>query len=1011
MKVHELAKKLEMTSKELLEKATSMGIEVTSANSAFSDIDAKTVENTIIANRNKETETKIVRVAPKRVDLDQDEPVVTVKAAHLKTGAGAAQKSKPQTKSDEPVITRRPPMGMPVVPKEVERRAHPVGQPVPKKVEAEQAQTPVEPKAAETKPIEATKPAVTKSEATVKPAAKATAEVPATETPVTAEQKPEITEKPIPEAKKPWVDPYTATRKVVIVKKNEAGKTEVVSQDGPHAKEKKEVKPETRTTDRPRNADDRPRTGTDRPRNADDRPRTSDDRPRTADDRGRRPEGQARPDSRPVQRSNDGRPDQRPGDRRPDQRPPGTRPDQRPPGTRPDYKKPGAPGDTTVRKPRPDGAPDASKPGSTASKAKAKDKEHDKFNKLDKGKKPPVRTTVFENKSLEKKTKKKYAKPKFVQEVQVEAEPLPVGTKIVNVPITLAGFAEQIGISTTRIIMALMKLGVVTNINATLDKDTVETLSESMGINVIIGQEEIIEDKTEEGIDISPDNEADLVPRPPIITVMGHVDHGKTSLLDAIRKTNVTSSESGGITQHIGASEVVINGKKIVFLDTPGHEAFTAMRARGADVTDIAVLVVAADDSVKPQTIESISHAKAAGVPIIVAINKMDKPGANVDKVKQDLSEHGVLVEEWGGDVISVPVSAKTGDGIVNLLEMILLQAEILELKANPNRLAMGTVIEARLDKSQGPIATLLVTNGTLKAGNSVVAGTCSGRIRLMTNHLGETIRKAEPATAVEVIGFTDVPAAGDTFYAVSENKMAKDIAERRKSKQREEVMARTSSTTLEELFAQIQEGNVKDLNLIIKGDVQGSVGAVTSSLEKLSNENVRVKIVHTGVGGITESDVMLAGTSGAIIIGFNVRPSATVTQTADREGIQIRTYRVIYDIINDIESAMKGMLDPEFKEVVLGEVEIRETFKVPNLGVIGGAYVRNGKVVRNAEIRLIRDGIVIHEGKISSLKRFKDDAKEVLQGFECGIGIEKYNDIKVGDIIECFMMQEVERK
>jgi len=1023
MKVHELAKKLEMTSKELLEKATSMGIEVTSANSAFSDIDAKTLENTIIANRNKETETKIVRVAPKRVDLNQDEPVVTVKAAHLKTGAGTGQKPKAHSSADEPAITRRPPMGMPVVPKEVERRAHPVGQPVPKKIEGEQPEPIVEPIVVAAKPALEAKPAAAKSETVPKSAAKAATDVPAIEKPAIVDAKPETkletTEKPIPEAKKPWVDPHAATRKVVIVKKNEAGKTEVVSQDGPHAKEKKEIKPETRTSDRPRNADDRPRSADDRPRNADDRPRNADDRPRNADDRprtgvdrprntddrprtgedrARRPEGQGRTDARPAMRPNENRP----GDRRPD---------QRPPGTRPEYNKPGAPTDTTARKPRTDGAPDAVKPGNTASKAKTKDKEHDKFNKLDKGKKPPVRTAVFENKSLEKKTKKKYAKPKYIQEVQVEAEPLPVGTKIINVPITLAGFAEQIGISTTRIIMALMKLGVVTNINATLDKDTVETLAESMGINVIIGQEEIVEDKSEEGIDLSPDNEADLVPRPPIITVMGHVDHGKTSLLDAIRKTNVTSSESGGITQHIGASEVVINGKKIVFLDTPGHEAFTAMRARGADVTDIAVLVVAADDSVKPQTIESISHAKAAGVPIIVAINKMDKPGANVDKVKQDLSEHGVLVEEWGGDVISVPVSAKTGDGIVNLLEMILLQAEILELRANPNRLAMGTVVEARLDKSQGPIATLLVTNGTLKAGNSVVAGTCSGRIRLMTNHLGETIRKAEPATAVEVIGFTDVPAAGDTFYAVSENKMAKEIAERRKAKQREEVMARTSSTTLEELFAQIQEGNVKDLNLIIKGDVQGSVGAVTSSLEKLSNENVRVKIVHTGVGGITESDVMLAGTSGAIIIGFNVRPSATVTQTADREGIQIRTYRVIYDIINDIESAMKGMLDPEFKEVVLGEVEIRETFKVPNLGVIAGAYVRSGKVVRNAEIRLIRDGIVIHEGKISSLKRFKDDAKEVLTGFECGIGIEKYNDLKVGDIIECFMMQEIERK
>lgn len=1010
MKVHELAKKLEMTSKELLEKATSMGIEVTSANSAFSDIDAKTLENTIIANRNKDAETKIVRVAPKRVDSDMDEPVVTVKAAHLKTGAGAAQKSKPQTRSEEPVITRRPPMGMPVVPKEVERRAHPAGQPVPKKVETEQPKETKEPIAAEKQslPVKETgaseKAATAPNKAVKQPAAaeaapkKTTGE---TKTDAKAET-PDVQAKPTEEPKTPWVDPASTTRKVVIVKKNEAGKTEVVSQDGPHAKEKKEIKPEPRTSERTR----------------------------PADDRGRRPDGQGRTDFRPAPRSGEGRPEQRTGERRPDQRTGERRPDQRPTGTRPDYNRPGTPGgrpeynrpgtpgarpapsgDTAPRKPRTEGAVDAAKPVDKAGKPKVKDKERDKFNKLEKGKKPPMKAPVYEAKSLEKKAKKKYVKPKTTQDVQIEAEALPAGTKVINVPISLAGFAEQIGITSTQVISALLKLGVVTNINATLDQLTVETLAESMGINLVIGEVEAEEMPEEAGIDITPDTEADLVPRPPIITVMGHVDHGKTSLLDAIRKTNVTSSESGGITQHIGASEVVINGKKIVFLDTPGHEAFTAMRARGADVTDIAVLVVAADDSVKPQTIESISHAKAARVPIIVAINKMDKPGANPDRVKQDLSEHGILVEEWGGDVISVPVSAKTGDGIVNLLEMILLQAEILELKANPDRLAAGTVIEARLDKSQGPVATLLVTNGTLKAGNSVVAGTCYGRIRLMTNHLGETIRKAEPATAVEVIGFTDVPAAGDTFHAVSENKLAKEIAEKRKSKQREEVMARTSSTTLEELFAQIQEGNVKDLNLIIKGDVQGSVGAVTSSLEKLSNENVRVKIVHTGVGGITESDVMLAGTSGAIIIGFNVRPSSTVSQTAEREGIQIRTYRVIYDIINDIESAMKGMLDPEFKEVILGEVEIRETFKVPNLGVIGGAYVRSGKVVRNAEIRLIRDGIVIHEGKISSLKRFKDDAKEVLQGFECGIGIEKYNDIKVGDIIECFMMQEVERK
>ena len=615
-----------------------------------------------------------------------------------------------------------------------------------------------------------------------------------------------------------------------------------------------------------------------------------------------------------------------------------------------------------------------------------------------------------DSRSLEKKSKpKKKQKPKPAPEPEVEAEPLPVGTKVVNVPITVAGLSEQLQVSTSQIIMTLMKLGIMANINQNLDEETVVVLAEELGINVVIGKVE--EEEKEEGLEVFEDKEEDMEPRPPIITVMGHVDHGKTSHLDAIRNTNVTAGESGGITQHIGASEVEINGQKIVFLDTPGHEAFTAMRARGAHITDIAVLVVAADDSVKPQTIESISHAKAAGVPIIVAINKMDKPGANPDMVKKDLADNGVLVEDWGGDVISVPVSAKTGDGITNLLEMILLQAEVLELKANPNRLAVGTVIEARLDKAKGPVATLLVTNGTLKSTMSVVAGTSAGRIRLMTNYRGDTIHKAGPATAVEILGLSEVPAPGDAFNAVKNDKTAKEIAEHRKLKQREEVMARTSSSTLEELFSRIQEGEVKELNLIVKGDVQGSVGAVSSSLEKLSTDDVKVKIIHTGVGAITESDVMLAGTSDAIIIGFNVRPAAGVAQIADRDNIQIRTYRVIYDIIDDVENAMKGMLDPEFKEVVLGEAEIRDTFKVPGVGIIGGAYVTNGKVVRNAEIRLVRDGIVIHEGKISSLKRFKDDAKEVAQGYECGIGIEDYNDIKEGDVIECFQMEEIERE
>ena len=615
----------------------------------------------------------------------------------------------------------------------------------------------------------------------------------------------------------------------------------------------------------------------------------------------------------------------------------------------------------------------------------------------------------LERKSLEKQSKGKHAKYKTVEVAPViEEEPLPEGTIVVNVPITVAGFCEQTEVSTSRVIMTLMKLGIMANINQNIDEETVLVLADDLGIDVRIGK--VHEEMAEEGLELFEDKESDLKPRPPIITVMGHVDHGKTSLLDAIRKTNVTAKESGGITQHIGASEVVINGQRIVFLDTPGHEAFTAMRARGAHVTDIAVLVVAADDGVMPQTIESISHAKAAGVPIIVAVNKMDKPGANPDRVKQELSEHGVLVEEWGGDVITVPVSAKTGEGIVNLLEMILLQAEVLELKANPNRLAMGTVIEARLDKAKGPVATLLVLNGTLESGQSIVAGTCAGRIRLMTDDKGKTIKKAGPATAVEILGLTEVPQAGDEFNAVKEDKIARDIAERRRDKLREEVLARKSSMSLERLFSQIQEGEAKELNLIVKGDVQGSIGAIVASLEKLNTSEVRVNIIHTGVGTVTESDVMLAGTSNAVIIGFNVRPTTAVQSKADRDDVEIRTYRVIYDVIDDVENAMKGMLDPEFKEEILGKVEIRSTFKVPNVGIIGGAYVTEGKVVRNAEVRLVRDGIVIHEGKISSLKRFKDDAKEVNQGYECGIGIENYNDIKEGDVIECFHMVEVKR-
>lgn len=588
------------------------------------------------------------------------------------------------------------------------------------------------------------------------------------------------------------------------------------------------------------------------------------------------------------------------------------------------------------------------------------------------------------------------------------ANAIPEGAIAITVPITVKGFAEQIDVSPSEIIMKLMKMGIMANMNENLDADTVQILGDELGKQIVIGDVE--EEPKEEGIEDFEDKAEDLKPRPPVITVMGHVDHGKTSLLDKIRKTDVTASESGGITQHIGASEITYNGQRIVFLDTPGHEAFTAMRARGAYITDIAVLVVAADDSVKPQTIEAISHAKAANVPMIVAINKIDKPGANVERVKEDLSKNGILVEEWGGDTICVPVSAKTGEGLDNLLEMILLQAEMLELKANPDRLALGTVIEARLDKQKGPIATLLIQNGSLKKGMSVVAGNCYGRIKAMTNYKGMALKKAGPATAVEILGLDDVPLAGDTFNAVKSDKVAREIAENRKEKQREQVLHEKAGVSLEELFNQIKQGEVKSLNLIIKADVQGSVGALVSSLEKLKNDEVAVKIIHTGVGAINESDVMLASTTEAVIIGFNVRPSAAVSAQADRDHVEIRTYTVIYEIIEDVEAALKGMLAPTLREEVIGSAEIRSTFKVPNVGTVGGAYVIDGKMERNAEIRLVRDGIVIHEGKISSLKRFKDDAREVAKGYECGIGIENYNDIKEGDVIEAFKMVEVEK-
>ena len=574
--------------------------------------------------------------------------------------------------------------------------------------------------------------------------------------------------------------------------------------------------------------------------------------------------------------------------------------------------------------------------------------------------------------------------------------------------ITVKALAEALKKTSTEVIKKLMGLGMMVTLNNELDFDTAAIIANEFGVKaekeVVINEEDILFDDSEDGEDEAAS------PRPPVVVVMGHVDHGKTSLLDAIRETNVIESEAGGITQHIGAYMVKINDRNITFLDTPGHEAFTAMRARGAQVTDIAIIVVAADDGVMPQTIEAVNHAKAANVSIIVAVNKIDKPGANPDKVKQELTEYGIVSEEWGGDTIFVNVSAKKRENIDSLLEMVLLVSDMLELKANPNKQAKGTVIEAQLDKARGPIATVLVQRGTLNVGDSIVTGTTVGRIRAMIGDKGQKLKKAGPSTPVEILGLPDVPETSETFYAITDEKVAKQLAEKRKLKQREQHLKASAKVSLEDLFNQIKEGKVKDLNIIVKADVQGSVEAVKQSLEKLTNEEVRIKIIHGGVGAITEHDVTLAQVANAIIIGFNVRPGANVAEAAQNAGVDLRLYRVIYNAIEDVQAAMKGMLDPTFKEVVHGHAEIRQVFKVSGIGSIGGSYVTDGKLTRNSEIRVVRDGIVVCEGKLASLKRFKDDVKEVAQGFECGLSIEKFNDIKEGDIVEAFAMEEVAR-
>ncbi len=594
-----------------------------------------------------------------------------------------------------------------------------------------------------------------------------------------------------------------------------------------------------------------------------------------------------------------------------------------------------------------------------------------------------------------------------MRRLQMEvARKAPVTVKIPE-EITVGELASRMKKTAGEVIKLLMKNGVMAAINQTIDYDTAEFVATELGCKV---EKEVTVTIEEQIIDDHVDTAEELQTRAPVVVVMGHVDHGKTSLLDAIRKTSVTAGEAGGITQHIGAYTVDVNGNSITFLDTPGHAAFTSMRARGAMCTDIAILVVAADDGIMPQTIESINHAKAAKVPIIVAINKMDKPTANPDKIKEQLTKYDLIPEEWGGDTIICPISAKTGLGLDNLLEMVVLTAEVQDLKANPNRRGKGTVIEARLDKSRGPIATLLVQNGTLKQGDIIIAGTAVGRVRVMTNDKGRTVKTAGPSQPVEITGLADVPTPGDEFDAVTDERMARELVEQRRQAEKDAAAKLQQKVTLDNLFARMQEGEMKELPLIVKADVQGSAEAVKASLEKISNEEVRVRVIHTGVGAVNESDVLLASTSGAIIVGFNVRADAGAQASIARSNVDIRYYRVIYDAINEIEAAMKGMLAPKYEEVVIGHAEVRMTYKVSAIGTIAGCMVKDGKVTRDAQVRVLRDNIVIHEGEVGSLQRFKDAAKEVTAGYECGMSIVKFNDIREGDVFECFVMQEIKR-
>ena len=985
IKVHELAKELSLESKDILAQLRRMGVDAKTHMSTISEKDANAVRG-LFAKGKAGADGFVPRV--KRIPR----AVIEQEQAAMAAAAGEAGEEKPEPAAEQVA----PPLPAQAEISKSEPSAQPATMPSEGSASVSAAERAVPPAAAAEQPpvSSVAEKAAPTQEQERKPVQEQ--EQKASATPEKTLDIPKIS--PVQPVESPAAEqPTKRDEKTALAEEPGQQTASALPQD----------MPQTRTEVREARAEESMPAKPVEKRLLQEQQDGSHPSQEQRDGSNRSPQGQ-RDGNRPPQGQRDGnRPPQ--GQRDGNRPPQGQRDGNRPPQGQRDGNRP------------PQGQRDGNRPprgGKPAAEVKFTPTEKPTSNyRPNNNKKVFVKDMVFEkaaeaeNRSkglgkikVNKPGKGKNAKGK--KEVKMVMPPVTPKKITIGETVILGELAKTMGKTAGEVIKKLFTMGIMATINQELDADTAILVAEEFGVTV-----EVRTDRAQEILEDVADDEKDMVERPPVVTIMGHVDHGKTSLLDAIRHTNVVSGEAGGITQHIGAYQVEIKGKKITFLDTPGHEAFTAMRARGANMTDIAIIVVAADDGVMPQTVEAINHSKAAGVPIIIAINKIDKPGANPDRVKQELMEHGLVSEEWGGDTIMVPVSAKARQNIEGLLEMILLVAEVAELKANPDRAARGAVVEAKLDKNRGPVATLLVQKGTLHAGDNILAGAVFGKVRAMFDDKGRKAKSAGPSTPIEVLGFSEVPPAGEVFIVVKDEKDARLVAAKQQVKHREETMRKTSRVSLDDLFQQIAEGEIKELNLVVKADVQGSVEALTQSLVKLNTDEVRVNVIHAGVGGVSESDVMLASASNAIIIGFNIVAPPAARAAAEAEEVDIRLYRVIYDCIEDIKKAMSGLLAPEYKENIIGNVQVRQVIRVPKVGAVAGSYVTSGKVTRNANVRVIRNSVVVAEDKISSLRRFKDDVKEVLQGFECGIGLESFNDIKEGDELEVFVMEEIARE